>query len=166
MFSCEVCEERDEDEDFIRRHEQVCREMKEREKARYLKRVDFGQLTIGQIIRKCESLPDLPVVVHAPIAWTEYVGKSPGDVDSYRGYYDELAIKTESVPMYLSEFSLKMKKSLKDIYYGYKGGEYGMNENTFVWVANYGEATGLAVVDLELDQQSQTINLVAREFHF
>lgn len=31
---------------------------------------------------------------------------------------------------------------------GYKGGFYTMTADTPVWVANYGEATGVAVVDV------------------
>jgi len=57
--------------------------------------------------------------------------------DSYRGSYDQLAFApTENVTV--GEMLVDAKSALGTMYYGYKGGEYVMDEYTECWLAKYG----------------------------
>jgi hypothetical protein len=134
----------------------------QREIDRRAARVATGQITIGQIIQKCEMLPDLPVVVHC--ALVEFDGVYPSEPDSYRGYYDELAIDiSRDKEVTLSTFIEWMVDSLHQVYSGHKGGEYNMCEDTFVWLAGCGESTGIAVTDVCLSPDGDIIRLVCNK---
>ena len=120
-------------------------------------------MTIAQILQKCSTLPDLPIVVECKDSFI-YDGSSPYDLDSYRGRYDELAIGvTKNSSMLLYDFSAKMRESTDKSYYGYKGEEpYHMYNDTFVWLAMHGDhLTGLMVTDIYLSSNKETIRLVA-----
>jgi len=137
---CEVCGELNKDESYIARHEQACAEAKEREVAERKRREEFGQLTIGQIIKKCQGLPNLPIRISCiknndKNLSSDYSGMCPYDTDSYRGYYDELSlnpIDPNREEIDLNCFVRMMEDSLGRTYYGYRGGEYYMHEDTFV----------------------------------
>lgn len=56
---------------------------------------------------------------------------------SYRGYYQDLAFEpTENVTV--KGMLESAKSALGTTYTGYKGGEYLMDENCEVWLAQYG----------------------------
>lgn len=157
-FLCEVCEKIEQDETFMERHESLCLAQKNREAQRLAQRVAFGQLTIGQIIKKCEQFPvNLPVMVVS--SDTRYSDKYPLNPDSYRGYYDELSFDVTDKPCTCFEFLTRLKLSLENTFYGYKGGEYSMCESTFVWIAESGVNSSLAVVDVRLSDDQQKVVL-------
>lgn len=118
-----------------------------------------GQLTIDQVISRCEGLPDLPVVIASK---TQYDGMSPSRVGSYRGGYDQLMImpvnSTTGVNLFV--FKEQMKRSIGSCYGGYKGGEYYMSGDTHVWVSEYGVSSGLAVVDVRLSEDALAVLLI------
>lgn len=58
-------------------------------------------------------------------------------LDSYRGYYNQLAFPKGSATV--SELLEDAKNAVGDVFTGYKGGEYIMYRDTEVWVANYSE---------------------------
>lgn len=126
-----------------------------------------GAMTLGDMLEKLDAMPqDMKVFIDSP------KGVMPGSLASYRGYYDRLAIDwlTEvdlpdsPVLHYMengtdvSEVALPRVPTVKDMakalrlcvgnrFYGYKGGSYLMDDETWVHVAAYGE-TGPAVVDI------------------
>ncbi len=163
-YICDVCGTFDENKDNLIKHEFYCLKEKEREIKYRKDRESTGQLTIGQIIKKCESLPNLPIIIfcNQKDNLYGYLGSVPCDTDSYRGYYDELAIEVKVGAVYLNEFKKMMKDSLNRVYFGYKCGEYSMYEDTFVWVAPNGVSTDLAVVDVRLAEDEKTIQLVIK----
>jgi len=80
---------------------------------------------------------------------------APGDtlvnvsnkVDSYRGYYEDLAIEPgESTAAELHEALTNVIDTELE---GYKGGEYLMTVDTPLWKAYYG-STGDAIVDVDM----------------
>ncbi|MCE0510879.1 hypothetical protein LVJ59_17670 [Microbacterium sp. KKR3/1] len=100
-----------------------------------------GQIGIGELAALLrEAQADKPVVARVegrafPVS---------ADVISYRGYYDQLAIKPgESATA--ATLASTLTASIGSTFYGYKGGEYAMSRGTAVWVSGYGEATGWAV---------------------
>ncbi|MCA1021540.1 hypothetical protein [Halobacillus litoralis] len=75
-----------------------------------------------------------------------------GEFDSYRGYYQDLALGFEWKDQELNTVgSLKemLEKALKiGGMHGYKGGNYRITPDTLVWLANYGSC-GKMIVDLK-----------------
>ncbi len=76
------------------------------------------------------------------------IGLSPKGVDSYRGYYEDLAINVEPdrySEMRTGDFVALLEERLGTTMTGYKGGDYQIRPSTRVWVSNYGEASGARV---------------------
>lgn len=121
-----------------------------------------GQLTVDQVIARCEALPDLlPVVVACE--GSPYDGQTIDGTDSYRGSYDELAIvPSAGPPVVVAHLRDEMRRSLGSCYYGHKGGEYYMSGDTHVWLSEYGESSGLAVVDVRLSADGLRVELACR----
>lgn len=79
-------------------------------------------------------------------------GIAPAGMHSYRGWYDHLALGVGddgyNEASMLVEFLAAIKSADGTIFEGYKGGNYEMNLETPVWVANYGRCTNTAIVDV------------------
>lgn len=98
------------------------------------------QLTLGELILKLEGIEnkDLPVVF-------DIKPYRPVNIDSWRGSYDELALKyagNESEAFTVTELLGLLKSVIGRTLTGYKGGDYLMGKTTPVWVANYGKCEG------------------------
>jgi len=77
---------------------------------------------------------------------------SPDGVDSYRGYYRDLAIGfSKNTQCDVQRVTKELFDAIGTIFDGYKGGEYVMHESTNVWVANYGEL-GYKVIGVDEDE--------------
>lgn len=105
------------------------------------------QLTLGQIIDKCEEIrplngDDEPRVVF------DFEYAFPTGFDSWRGIYAELALcfQFHGDEMRLSDFIAEAKAAVGKTFCGYKGGDYTMTRETPVWVANYGNSGSTAVI--------------------
>lgn len=100
------------------------------------------QMTLGKLIK---VLQDLDPATLLPL----------GDLDSYRGYYSDLAFEPTNTPR-TSELILNdCLAAMGKVFEGYKGGEYLMGESTPIWVANYGE-TGEKLIEVTSDGQIKT----------
>ncbi len=164
VFICEVCLHFEENKELLLHHEKLCIEQRDVEIQQRKDRETTGQLTIAQIIKKCEILPDLSVVIYnVEDNNHRYHGMFPYNTNSYRGNYNELAIEVSHTCMTLSNFLKKMKDSLHRTYSGYKGGDFYMYEDTFVWVAEYGLSSNMAVVDVVLAEDKQLIKLIIKK---
>lgn len=84
----------------------------------------------------------------------DFGGFGPTGVDSYRGYYSDLALSYDDQVGMLNAGDLLKELRAADgaVFTGYKGGDYRMNRSTPVWVANWGRCHGVAVVAVE-DQE-------------
>lgn len=91
-----------------------------------------GVLTLGCLRSALAVLPpDLPVVIDR--------GGSPGDLDSYRGYYERLAFDPSGPAITTAEVIAALDAADGGVYHGYKGGAYDMDAHTFLHVAPYGD---------------------------
>ena len=94
------------------------------------------QILLGDLIDAfdCEFNPELPV----------YIGnteRSIHSLESYRGYYDQLAIEpSHGSPdaMKSGDFASQCRNANGSFFAGYKGGIYRMGRETPVWIADYG----------------------------
>jgi hypothetical protein len=86
----------------------------------------------------------------------------PTDIDSWRGSYDELALNYvgEGEELTATKFFELLKNAFGKKFTGYKGGEFFMNKNTPVWVANYGNSGNTAVIEI-IDNDYEIIIITA-----
>lgn len=104
-----------------------------------------NQLTLGEMVILLENADQTK-----PVRFTN--GRSPGYYDSYRGYYEFVAVDPCDDPITVAEFLELTKVAIGATYAGYKGGNFTMSKNTPVWISHYGEASGWCVSAItELD---------------
>src|SRR6478752_5030829 len=95
-------------------------------------------MTVGQMIAALNECPSLPVELEG--------GDIPGDLGSYRGYYEDLAIESATAsgrhakPLTAGEFASDL--AAVDVVQGYKGGSFAVGYGTAVWVSEYGSCSG------------------------
>lgn len=106
--------------------------------------LDTNPITLGEFIgalEKCDNSKDV---------YFEFANYSPTRFDSYRGYYEQLALGfKEDASMTVSELLESAKKALGHTFEGYKGGFYTMFKNTPVWAANYGRSNSTAIIGVK-----------------
>lgn len=84
------------------------------------------QMTLGGFIDALEKLPpDLKI-------------EGLGELDSYRGYYSDLAFEPSSEYKTAAKLLEECRAAMGEVFQGYKGGDYCMGRNTPLWVASYG----------------------------
>lgn len=121
----------------------------------------FGQspqLSLGELIAKLEAVPrDAPVVLAT--------GETPGELRSWRGSYDELALEpTADTARTVGEVLSELVGAIGRTFRGYKGGDFVMGRHTPVWVAPWGTAGDDAVVGVARDGDRVVIETAAIEF--
>lgn len=100
-------------------------------------------ITLGELIAALgKAKADQPVLF-------DFCDLAPCGVDSYRGYYDHLAIghkvQSHTEPVVVAQILAELTLANGSYFTGYKGGEFRMGPSTPVWVANYGRSHATAV---------------------
>lgn len=112
------------------------------------KRAASEQMTLGKLIAVLESLPsDTPV-------------EGLGALDSYRGYYSDLAFEDDVSPRTVGDVLADCRNALGERFTGYKGGDYYMTKNTPLWVSDYGCASGKRLMGLSGDAPAKPITSI------
>lgn len=96
------------------------------------------QMTLGGVIATLEVLPHERAIVGL------------GTLDSYRGYYADLAFEPNEEPRTVAGLLAECRGAMGKVFCGYKGGEFVMGERTPLWVAAWG-STGERLMGLDLD---------------
>lgn len=104
-------------------------------------------MNLGQIIDLLRAMPQDDSV------FFDFGDMEPTTLDSYRGYYDHLAIGFEenchlSHPAKVSGLLAGCEAAVGQTYQGWKGGDYCMDRATPVWVANRGKSSSTAIVGI------------------
>lgn len=84
------------------------------------------QMTLGKLISALEAMPEGAEVANLNSA------------HSYRGYYSDLALEQGEGTRRAADLLAECKTAMRQVFCGYKGGDYVMGALTPVWVANYG----------------------------
>ena len=102
-----------------------------------------NQMTLGELIATLKRKdPD-----HYVTFGFDYA--RPTCVDSYRGYYEDLAIGYKRHEPCTVASLLKMLEAVDgQTLTGWKGGDYTMDSDTVLWMANPGESCSMAIVDV------------------
>lgn len=108
-------------------------------------------MILDDLITALVACPDQ----HAPV---EIDGKPAGEFDSYRGYYDQLALGTGLEPITVAELLAAASEAKGKVFQGYKGGDYLMTGDTAVWFSEYGCSSGVAIVGI--DHEGDTVRLL------
>lgn len=87
-----------------------------------------GQMSLGDLIERLRQLNSDTII------------KCDKRLDSYRGYYEDLAIEPNETGVNVVEFITTCEKANGGTFHGYKGGDFVMNLETPVFVAYYGSA--------------------------
>lgn len=97
----------------------------------------LSQMTLGRFISELEELPQDKEIENICLP------------HSYRGYYSDLALKKESGTRTVGSLLEELKsKCLGQTFTGYKGGDFYMDENTPMWIAEYGSC-GVKIMNIE-----------------
>lgn len=97
---------------------------------------ELSPLTLAQLITSLKQLGDAPVT-------------GLGDeISSYRGYYERNAV-TAGYDRPASELVAAYESQIGKPIRGYKGGDFTVSENEYVYVSGYGEC-GPAIVGIFL----------------
>lgn len=102
-------------------------------------------ISLGRLIRLLECEPPDNTVRF------DFGGFIPRKVNSYRGYYDHLAIGYDedySNQPVVRDLLAELRSAIGKTFQGYKGGDYRMDERTPVWVGNYGHCSNTAIVGI------------------
>ena len=101
------------------------------------------QLTVGQLIRALERLDAGKSIKF------DFVNFKPAGLGSYRGYYEDLAIRyRDAGAPTVGDLLGWLKDQSGNLMDGYHGGQYRVTDQTAIWVANASETGGTAVVDV------------------
>jgi len=122
------------------------------------------QLTLGELIELIEK---------APLKYTDYEEKEqpksinfdfgnayPDGLTSWRGAYEELAIcysdeRNEDVTA--EKFLKRLKEANGETFTGWKGGEFKMDLDTPLWIANSGHSSNSVPIGVHVGEYSITI---------
>ena len=83
------------------------------------------QMTLGKLIELLKTMGDTPIT-------------GLGELDSYRGYYSDLAFAPTTKAIPASKLLNDCQQAMGEVFHGYKGGDYVMGARTPLWVASYG----------------------------
>lgn len=122
-----------------------------------------NQLTLGQLIELIE---------HENLKYTTYDEKSekpksinfdfgnmrPGGLTSWRGSYEELAIcyQDDGHPTAV-DFLKELKNANGKTFQGWKGGDFKMDLDTPLWIANSGYSSNSVPIGIHVGEYSITI---------
>ena len=108
-------------------------------------------MTLGELADICLDFNPIGFVV------TDMKGINPSlEVNSYRGYYCDLAIATNTAGVELCltrDLGVLLNLTIDKTLTGYKGGDFLMDKDTPLWLSDYGEYTGLAIMDASEDYE-------------
>lgn len=90
------------------------------------------QWTLGQFIDALSKVEQ-----HRDICF-EFCHLYPTTLNSYRGYYDDVAVGVGDKPVTVNELVANLTSKLGTVMTGYKGGNYLVGRTTPLWVANWG----------------------------
>ena len=105
-------------------------------------------MTLGELTKARERVPgETPV-------YFDLLQLVPTRFDSYRGFYDQLALGYADDGRKTAEALLEQcRKANGQIFEGWKGGQYTMRDNTDLWISNRGHASGHRIVGLRFDHE-------------
>jgi hypothetical protein len=108
----------------------------------------FGTITLGELIDGLAAIPGDAFVQF------DFAGFAPQDFMSYRGYYDQLALRPAEDSVTAADLLERARIALSESFTGYKGGTYRMDRGTAVWADQYGNASGTKIIRMKVHEDA------------
>lgn len=118
------------------------------------------QITLGELL---DRIPDHDEITSVVYDFGRLIPTAP---DSYRGYYDHLALgweEQDANDVSAGLFRLWLEQALELEYTGYKGGVYRMDSDTPIWVARWGQTSDTVVAGVRRVAEFQLVITTAHE---
>lgn len=109
------------------------------------------QMRLGDFIAALEAIPKNEKGESKRV-YFDVLDLLPTGFDSYRGYYDHLAIGFKDIDGWGPPVETVIewaKAAIGSTFEGWKGGDFTMHEKTPLWMANPGNCTDYAVMGVE-----------------
>jgi hypothetical protein len=112
------------------------------------------QLTLNEVIEKLESL-ELTYEAHDDTTQDksirfDFCYKRPTEVSSWRGSYSEPCLGfTDLTSITAKELLAELKDSIGRVVTGYKGGEFVLRGESYLWVDQYNSSSTTGIFGLE-----------------
>lgn len=109
--------------------------------------LESKQISLGKLIEIIEKLLGSNKVDGDSSVYFDFADYSPTGLSSWRGIYSELAITYgyKEVAVVI-DFLTQLKQSIDKVFNGWKGGDFKMNKDTPIWVANPGRCHNTGVI--------------------
>lgn len=106
-------------------------------------------ITLGALIDALENIPEDATVKY------NFPGAFPTTLNSYRGYYNQLALGhggfDYNEPVTKELLLSRLEAAIGATFTGWKGGEFTMDRDTPVWCANPGDPSGYGITKVKSD---------------
>lgn len=117
-------------------------------------REEYGQkkiLMISELLLRLENLSEEDKENEIVLSLTPYdaEGKYPGDLISYRGDYCHLSITFSDYRKTANQFIEQLENIIGKTLEGYKGGDFIMRKDTFVFASDWGNVSNLGVIGVD-----------------
>jgi len=119
---------------------------------------NIEQLTLGNLIGKIEAIEPRDEYNDPKSVQYDFGTAIPTDLDSWRGIYAELALgykltgyddhANSMFQVTVESFLKELKSGIGQTYHGWKGGEFKMDVDTRLWVANRGNSGNTGIYDV------------------
>jgi hypothetical protein len=108
-------------------------------------RIHERQMTMQQFAEALEAMPP------DEIPYFDFCHQRPTKLDSYRGYYEDVALGWSDGPRAptCGELAASVRSRIGQTQEGYKGGAFYVRPDTAVWVANHGATGDTAIVGVK-----------------
>lgn len=100
-------------------------------------------MKLGRLIRELDAMP------HDALCEFD-TGGYPGSANTYRGYYQDLALSRYEYPVTVAQVLETLNNVNGNMLEGYKGGEYVMHDDVTVYVAEWGSCSGVVTSRVQL----------------
>lgn len=124
---------------------------------------DRRQLTLGEL-RDALLVAQRETDPYAKVEF-DFCHLCPTKFDSYRGYYDHIALgfTTDYAPPTLKQLLERVDETIGHAFEGYKGGTFRMGRNTPVWVDRWGDCSSTMLVGVRVRYETLVILQTAPE---
>jgi hypothetical protein len=103
-------------------------------------------LTLGCLIEELKKADqDLRVIEN-------HTSKGVSSPHSYRGYYSDLALERSDEVNSVRDLLSKLLNVQDQELTGYKGGEFLMTDDTPLWISEYGNSSGIAIISTKIER--------------
>lgn len=116
------------------------------------------QISLGELIKQIEQIGIERSNGDDRHVYYDFCSAIPTTLNSFRGYYEELALGyVHQGQMTAKDLLSKLKTAIGKSFTGWKGGNFIMTESTPIWVANSGHVDFTGIVGVKQSKYGSII---------